>query len=198
MRRASHLVAAATVVAALVWGYRALFPSDERLIRRELADLVESANAVAIDDGVARLAAAARVGQHFTPDATVDFGPPYGRLDGRDRLVAFAAAGHGTSWRVEIARVQVVIDAAQSARVRLTATVTNERPDGGIEADARELALGLRRVERRWLIAQFEAFLRDGSSRLSRHVPLRLGEQPQRIAFGRAGRAGIGSHTIHR
>lgn len=151
--RASHLVAVVTLVAGLAWSYRLLFPSDEQNIRDELDDLIESANAAASEDAAARLANAARLGRHFTPDVIVELGSPYGRLDGRERVVAFAGRGRGTAWRIEIERVRVSIASADAATVRLTATVTETLPGDQTDVAAREVLLGMRRVNDRWLIA---------------------------------------------
>jgi ketosteroid isomerase-like protein len=201
---ASTLVAAATAIAALIWGYRVLFPTDEQRIRGELADLVDAANETLVDEPVARLAAAARIGRHFTDAVVVEFGEPYGRIDGRQAVIAFAGRGRGSDARIGIENVRISV-ADVTATVTLTVTFTEPKPDGPPATAARDVTLLMNLVGDRWLIARASIVAEsesrvsgDRSSHLLRGLTVRLDHQAQRVAFGRTRGPAVGTDPIHR
>ena len=145
----SRLLIGACLVALAVFAWRALFPTEEARIRRQLDALVDDVND--LSGGVSGLAAAAKLATFFTEDVVVD--PGRGATPLRGREVILAAAGH---WRpvddgaeISLADVDVTVAPDEgSAAVTLTALRGS---------DAHEFALTMVKRESAWLISHVTA-----------------------------------------
>jgi hypothetical protein len=82
------------------WAYRVLFPSPEKVIRKQLLELARSASYDSNESALARLANGQKVAGFFTSDAEIRFDAP-GRgqqsLDGRDEILQAIMAGNQPS-----------------------------------------------------------------------------------------------------
>ncbi len=139
--------------AAVSWWL--LFPSEERVIRHRFAALAADINAALAENGLGRMAAAARVGSYLTDDVRVEIGsiPP---IVGRTAVVAVAAqAGTAREVRVRFADVQVTLAVGgQTASAYLTAEVSGiDRRTGARTIDAREVEVTLEKRDGHWVIA---------------------------------------------
>jgi hypothetical protein len=158
LTRAARAAVLLTLALAVVWGIRVLFPSDEQLVRRALAETASALDALAgpRTRGLPPLAGAANFAGHFTPDLVLDLGRPFGLIEGRDQLVALAARGTAREWHISIGDIRVSPASSGMALVRLTITATSVASDGERSLERRTLNVGMRRVEKRWLIARVE------------------------------------------
>jgi hypothetical protein len=148
----------ALVVAALagLWiGWHWLFPGDEAQIVAVLDRIADGVSSGAEEGDMGRLARAASLRHEFAPDVTVDAGPPFQRLTGREAIIGAAARTAGVARNLSITFPDVSI-AVAADRQSATAVVTAEaRFDdvGGPGLDARELELAFTRHEGHWVIS---------------------------------------------
>jgi hypothetical protein len=158
MRGTIRIVVLVAVVAAAAWyGWRWVFPDDEAAIRAVLSRIEEgvSAGEGAGDGDMNRLARAASLRHELAPDITVDAGPPFQRLTGRDAIIGAAASVSGSrrDLQVRFQDVDIAVEpSGERAEVTLTAEArSRDAADGGL--DSRELQVIFRRLEGRWVVA---------------------------------------------
>jgi SnoaL-like domain len=157
MRAAIRLIVVFAVVTAAGWyGWRWMFPDDEAAIRAVLGRIEEGVSAGGAGNGnMERLARAASLRDELAPDITVDAGPPFQRLTGRDAIIGTAASLRGSTRDLQVRFQDVEVTVAPSgerAEVTLTAEArTRETADGGL--DSRELEVIFRRLDGRWVVA---------------------------------------------
>lgn len=139
---------AAVVLGAAMFAWRAVFPSDERQIRRQLTSLAAEVNEQ--PQGLSAIAQAADVASAFADDVVIDLGEG-APIRGRDTLMGIVARlQHRTSrYEVRIRDMDVRVDDPGSASVDLSATTSG---DNGM--DAREFQLQMVKREGTWLIAR--------------------------------------------
>lgn len=162
MRDAIRLVVLLAVVGAAGWyGWRWMFPDDEAEIRAVLDRIEEGVSAGGgagggdLGGNVNRLARAASLRNELAPDVTVEAGPPFQRLEGREAIVGTAASVSGSTrdLQVRFEDVEIAVEpGGQRAEVTLTAQARTKDPDGG-GFDARELHVIFRRLDGRWVVA---------------------------------------------
>jgi hypothetical protein len=138
----------AVVIAAAIFAWRTVFPSDERQIRRQLTRVVEEVNEQ--PQGLSAIAQAADVASAFADDVVIDLGEG-APIRGRDTLMGIVARLHPRTSRYEvrIRDMNVHVDDPDSASVDLSATTSG---DAGM--DAREFQLRMVKREGKWLIAR--------------------------------------------
>jgi len=150
MRRAELRIlgVVAIVVAAVGFAWRAVFPSDERQIRRQLSHVAEEVNEQR--QGLSAIAQAADVASAFADDVVIDLGEG-APIRGRETLMAIVARlqPRTSRYEVRIRDMNVHVDAPGSASVDLSATTSG---DNGM--DAREFQLQMVKRGGGWLIAR--------------------------------------------
>jgi hypothetical protein len=158
MRGPIRIVVLVAVVAAAAWyGWRWAFPDDEAAIRAVLSRIEEgvSAGEGAGNGNMDRLARAASLRHELAPDITVDAGPPFQRLAGRDAIIGAAASVSGSrrDLQVRFEDVDITVEpSGERAEVTLSATArSSDAADAGL--DTRELEVIFRRLEGRWVVA---------------------------------------------
>jgi hypothetical protein len=139
---------AAVAVGAAVFAWRAVFPSDERQIRRQLTRLAEQVNEQ--PQGLSAIANAASVASAFADDVVIDLGQG-APIRGRDTLMGIVARlqGRTSRYEVRIRDMDVRVEDSQSASVDLSATTSGENG-----MDAREFQLQMVKRDGTWLIAR--------------------------------------------
>jgi hypothetical protein len=159
MKRAIQIIFAVAIVGLAIWGWTALHPSPEKIIRSRLNSL---AKALSFKSGSGTLAQAynsEKAAEFFAPDVEVEINPagfePLS-LHGRDEVMHIAMLAHSrlTSLKVEFPDMNVTVDpGGQSAKVNLTgkATMPGER-----DISAQEFNFKLKKVDGKWLIYQVE------------------------------------------
>ena len=147
------------LVAAVVAGtVRAWLASDRRLIERQLDRLAAAASVIGSEVPVARMAAAARVGEFFTSDVIISADDGSSTIGGRDAVTALAMQARGASGalRVSFDDVQIALTDSTGATVYMTASASSRDAQGAGLLDAREVSVTLRKVEGAWLIARVD------------------------------------------
>jgi hypothetical protein len=149
------------IVGGLWLGWRWYFPNDEAQIGavlRRIAAAVGSAEetgGAANSGGVQALARAASLRSELAVNVTVDAGPPFQRLTGRDAVIGAAARVNGTARNLELRFPDVAITVSAdrtSATAMVTAEARFDEPGGGRALDARELEIGFTRPEGNWVV----------------------------------------------
>lgn len=155
--RRTLLIAGAGALMLLAWLF--WWRSDERAIRRELANLAADANAPA-GEGLGTLSWAARLGTYFTEDAAIDAGQGGAAVAGRPAVVGIATRMQprfaGATVSIDDVSVQVRPEGGV-ADVSVTATFRPAAAARDRTIDAREFALEMKKDGRRWRIARATA-----------------------------------------
>lgn len=153
----------AILVAVAVAGFflwRAFLPSEEKMIRKQLADLARAASFTPNESPLAKLSNSQWFARFFAPDADVVADVP-GRgsqtFSGRDEIAqaAFAARSYGSGFAVKFMDIVVKLNPdKETAAVDFTA-----RAQIGAEQDSwvQEIKLTLKKVDGKWLITHAEA-----------------------------------------
>lgn len=156
MSRRTVLLIAVVAVAVCIWVWRAWWPNDERQIRRRLnsfaADFNESTT-----DGLGMVARAAKIGSYFTDDIVVEFGQGTPPVHGRETLMGMATRlqGRTAAFTLELLDVNVDVESPTTAEVNLTAAFRRRSLTTGEESiDARELSLGMVKVNGEWRVSR--------------------------------------------
>ena len=150
-----RLVLAFVAAAGLWFGWQWFFPSDEAQILALLGRIADGVSSGAEEGDIGRLARAASLRNEFAPAVTVDAGPPFQRINGREAIIASAARTAGSVRNLAITFPDAAI-AVASDRLSATAVVTAEaRFDQGGERriEARELELAFTRDEGQWVVS---------------------------------------------
>lgn len=149
------MVLAVLVIAGGFWLWKVLFPGDEVLIRRQLAELAEVANIPANEPPLAKLTNAAKLAGFFTADGEVDVAPwGYRRVvvSGRDELrqAALGARNAVSSLTVGVEAITVTVGPGEGeAKAQFTLIGrTSESP----ERQSQAMEAELRKVDGEWLL----------------------------------------------
>ena len=159
MKRAFRIVAGALLIAAVVWIYQILFPGDEKLIRKLLAQAAETAAVKPDENPIFKLAGANKLVGFFSPDAELNMyvsGTDIRSISGRDDLLqAVTAARAGLQEaKIQLHEVHVNVDPdRQSAGAQLVASAYI---NGGADPLVQELKMQLKKIDGRWKIVRVE------------------------------------------
>jgi len=152
----------AAIVALLlvgVWIYRILFPSDEKLIRRLLAEVSETAAVKANENPIFKIASANKLVGFFSPDAVLKLevaGVDTRTLDTPDDLRQAVTAARASLQEAKFQLREVLVDVgpdSQSASAQLVAVAYL---NGSGDPLVQELKMQLKKIERRWKISRVE------------------------------------------
>ncbi len=159
MEKSFRIVVIVALIAAGVWGWRALFPSPEKVIRSRLKALAATASFEPEEGTIPRAFKAQKAAGYFTADAVVSLEPrgyPAQLFNGRDELQEAALAGTRglRGLKVEFLDINVTLGPdKQSAVANLTCKVT---PVGERDFSVMELNCTLKKVNGAWLIHRVE------------------------------------------
>jgi len=151
---------AGIVVALLVafWAYRALFPGDEKLIRRLLAEVAETAEVKSNENPLFKIAGANKLAGYFSPDAVLRMDVP--GVDSRgldspeDIRHAFTAARAGLQEaKFQVQELQVTVADSQSATAQFVGVAYL---NGSGDPLVQEFKMQLRKMDSRWKISRVE------------------------------------------
>lgn len=159
MKNIFRLFLLAALAALGFWLWTIFFPSPEKVIRRQLAELATTATFGTKDSAIARGLKAQKLVNFFTTDAQLIFDTPGASqrtLSGREEIRETAAAGFQSvpSFGVELLDITVRVGAdSRSAEVSCTAKIrSGDVKDFGVQ----EMKFVFRKIEGKWLIARVE------------------------------------------
>jgi hypothetical protein len=159
MKRATQIVLAIAVIGLAIWGWIALHPTPEKVIRSRLNDLAKTLSFKSGSGALAKAYNAEKASEFFTPDVEIEVnlaGLEPVSLHGRDEVmqIAMAARSHLTSLKVEFPDMNVTLDPGeQSAKVNLTGKAIMP---GQKDISAQEFNFNLKKVDGKWLIYHIE------------------------------------------
>lgn len=158
-RRLFHILWIAALAALGFWGWRAWFPGPEQVIRRQLAELAQTASFSAGQSPLSKLANAQKIGAFFLPEVEITLEVP-GRsqvaFHNRDELLEAAMAATSAAGSLSLKFVDIHVTLApdrQSAVANLTvqAAVNQEK-----NAYVQELNFYWTKFEGQWRIRRVE------------------------------------------
>ena len=153
----SKVVLLLAVVVAGFLGWRLLFPTPERVIRKRLAALAQTASSSSKASGLARAYNSQKVAGYFTTDGqiVINISGFQATLTGREEmLAALMARPQAGGFTVEFGGIEVTVAPDNnSAVVNLTAKVNmpSER-----DWNPQELKLVFQKIDGAWLISRLE------------------------------------------
>ena len=137
------------------YGYRTLFPDDERQIRDQLDRVATALSVSGEESDVGRLARIAALSSDLAIDVRVEGTTPGEPLKGRDAVMAAAVRVAAAIGDLRLAFLDTEVgfeDGRQQALVHLTAEA-RFKAAGESGIDARELDIIFRKTGGRWLVA---------------------------------------------
>jgi hypothetical protein len=141
------------------WGYRTLFPSDHKIIRKKLEEMAGTVSFSPDDSGIRRLAKQNKLPGYFSRDVVVNVMIPDGSvqtLRGRDDLLVAYQVAQRNVRRIQVRFLDVQLQFApgkETATAHLTvlADINNEK-----NALAQELQMDLTKIDGDWFISQID------------------------------------------
>jgi hypothetical protein len=141
------------------WGWRALFPDPEQVVRKRLAELAQAASIAPNESPLARLANSQKLIGFFTRDVEVAVDVPGQSLQtfsGRDALSEAVTGARSClqSLKIQFLDVHVALgEDRQTAIVNLTAIA---RMPGEKDPVPQEMKLSLKKIDGDWLVQKVE------------------------------------------
>jgi hypothetical protein len=159
MRIVSRVVFLAALAMLGVWLWAVLYPSPEKVIRRQLNEIAKHVSSLGNEGTLARLATAQGLVGYFSTNAAVNIDTrEEGRYDfvGRDEITQAILATPFADGSLSVKFLDVDVTVApnkQSATARLTvdADVSGQRDE-----IVQEMKLTLQKISGRWLITHVE------------------------------------------
>ena len=170
MQKLVRVVIVAALIGLAYWGWRALFPGPEKIIRSRVRALAKTASMEPSDGMAVRGYKIFSISDFFTEDVVFKLavkGYEPMTLDGREEVsTAAKQLSQMSGVKIEFLDANVTLDPdKQTAIVDLTAKITIH---GEQDFYVQELNFMFRKVEGKWMIYRVETV-----RTLSRHTPLR-------------------------
>jgi ketosteroid isomerase-like protein len=149
----------AVVATVAGWGWVALHPSPERLIRKQLAGVAHAVSFGPGQGNLAKLANAERLAGYFSTNVDVQIDVPSRqehRLVGRDEVQQAALGARASMHALDVTfpDVAVIVNADQESAV---ADLTLEaQSEGEMDRFVQEMKVTLRKIDGQWLIVKVE------------------------------------------
>ena len=159
MKKILNIAAIVALLLVGVWIYRILFPSDEKLIRRLLAEVSETAAVKANENPIFKIASANKLVGFFSPDAVLKLevaGVDTRTLDTPDDLRQAVTAARASLQEAKFQLREVLVDVgpdSQSASAQLVAVAYL---NGSGDPLVQELKMQLKKIDCRWKISRVE------------------------------------------
>jgi hypothetical protein len=159
MKTILRVVFLAAFIALGVWFWFVLFPSPEKVIRKQLVKLARDVSFSPDESNLAKLAGAQRLADFFSTNVEVNIDVPEHEqhsLVGRDEIIQAALASRSTAngLIVKFPDVNVTIapdKQSATADVTLEATISGEH-----DAIVQEVKFTFEKTEGKWLIKKVE------------------------------------------
>jgi hypothetical protein len=150
----------AVVIATGVWLWTILFPSPEKIIRRQLAEIARDASFNSDENPLIGIAHAQKLAGFFSPDVTVKLDAPLNlqrTFESREEIAQAdlgARSSLGGGLKIEFLDVNVTLAPdKQSAVADLTARV---KINGNSDPIVQEIKFTFKKTDSQWLITRVE------------------------------------------
>ena len=159
MKIVLRLIVAIALVALGVWLWTILFPSPEKVIRKQLAKLAQDASFSQNENDLVKMADAQSVADFFTDNVEVNITAPGHEQEmltgkGEIRTAALASRQQASALDVKFPDVNVTVAPdrnSATADVTVDAMVSGER-----DAVIQELKITFQKIDGHWLISKME------------------------------------------
>jgi ketosteroid isomerase-like protein len=159
LKRVRVIVVAALAVALGVWGYRVLFPGDERLIRSLLAAVAETASIKPNQNPLVKLAGGGKLAGFCTPDVVIHIemsGVRARTIHGQDELREMATAARAQLQEARIQFRDLTVEIAPDRETALVHLTVLANIDGSTDPYFQQFKLRLKKADGRWKISQVD------------------------------------------
>lgn len=160
MKLVSRIIFVAVLAALGFWLWTVLFPSPEKIIRKQLAGLADDVSFSQDENDLVKLAHAQGVANFFTSTVEVDVTVPRRgeqTLVGRDQITqaALASRQEATDLKLKFPDINITVAPDKNsavADVTVDATISGER-----DAVLEEVKITFQKVDGKWLISKVES-----------------------------------------
>ena len=160
MKIVSRIILVIALAALGVWLWTVLFPSPEKIIRKQLAGLANEVSFSQDQNSLIKLAHAQSVADFFTSNVEVDVNVPgHGQqtMLGRDQITqaVLASRQEATDLKLKFPDVNITVapdNNSAVADVTVDATISGER-----DAILQEVKITFQKVDGKWLINKVES-----------------------------------------
>ena len=157
MKLVSRIILVVVLAALGFWLWMALFPSPEKIIRKQLVGLADDVSFSQDQNNLIKLAHAQSVADYFTSTVEIDITVPnHGEqaMAGRDQItqVALLSRQEATDLKLKFPDINITVAPDKNsavADVTVDATISGER-----DAVLQEVKITFQKVDGKWLISK--------------------------------------------
>jgi hypothetical protein len=152
-------VLTAGVVLLGIWGWHLLFPTPEQVVRKELAELAQTASIQPGESQLARAAHAHKLIGFFSPDAEIVIDVPGSSqhtLTGIDDIRQAAMAARASLRSLTVQFIDITVEVAPDRKSAVTRFTAQATLPGENIPEVQELKVGFKKVDSDWLINRAE------------------------------------------
>jgi SnoaL-like protein len=147
------------------WALRVLFPSDETVIRKLLAQMAAAASLKPNENALVKLAGANKLAGFFTADAVIRIEVTGGRtrtIHGREELIEIVTAARANLQEVKIQLHDIVVELAPDRQTALAQLTALANIDGSTDPIFQLLKIRLKKIDGHWRISQVDTVKTPG------------------------------------
>lgn len=159
MKKFARAGLAVLAAAGLFWGWRILFPSDDKLILKLLNQLAARLSVRPNQSALSRLARGSNLDPFFTPDIVVEIevaGRDWSDVQGREELMRAIQAALGRLRQSDIRFYNIAIGFSPDRQTANTHLVALGYLNGETDPMVYELNVVLKKQERKWAISHVQ------------------------------------------
>jgi hypothetical protein len=154
-----RVVLLAALAALAFWLWTILFPSPEKIIRRQLEEVAKHASFTADESAVVRLAGAQSLAGYFSTNAEVNLDTlEEGQYDfiGRDQITQAALAAGSVLGSLSVKFLDVSVTVAPNKQSATADLTVDANVSGQPNTIVNEVKITLRKISGQWLITRVE------------------------------------------
>ena len=159
MRRLKLILLLILLLGAGVFAWRTLFPSPEKIVRKQLSELARAVSVAPNEAPLAQAVNSQKLSTFFTGDVTVLVDVPgrgQVRLSGNDELLRAAMAARSSLNGLQVEFLDVSVSVATDKQTAVANLTGKARVPGEREMMVEEFKFGFRKAGRNWLIDQVQ------------------------------------------
>jgi hypothetical protein len=159
MKSVLRIVLLAVLAALGVWLWTIIFPSPEKIIRRQLSQVAERASFKADEGTLARMAGAQSLASYFSTNVEINLDVP-GRIQhtiiGRDEITQAALSARSTAGSLSVKFLDMNVTLAPNRRAAIADFTVEARVSGDQDLIVQEMKFTLQKISGQWLITRVE------------------------------------------